>query len=157
MTTEGFTTSTIVRHTHYYKLSAQRPADTMALAEADASGFINSNSNLSEEASLYSDTVIKVKADSTTGDMFAYWIQAGTESDPVQPSEADSTETNCLNLYLLNESQASSTIVRAALDKAEQDAKEYAEANDLEFNDEIVVLTHDGERLFVIWTTESED
>jgi hypothetical protein len=155
MGTEDFTTATVVRHTHTYKLSSSRPADTMAIAEADAADFWDAD--LSPEAELFSDTVIKVTADSATGEMFAYWIQGGSAEEAPHGSKAETTNTSLIHMYTLGAEHATSSRVRAALNKAEQDAKEYAEANDLEFNEDLVALSHDGEQIVVMWSTESDN
>lgn len=154
MDNEAFATATIVRHTHVYKLSPSRPADTMALAEADATDFWNAN--LSPEAEMFSDTVIKVTADNTTGEMSAYWIQGGSADEQPHGSKAETTETSIIHLYTLGAEHATSSKVRATLDKAEQDAKAYAEANELEFNEDLVALSHDGDQIVVMWSTESD-
>jgi hypothetical protein len=154
METKDFGTATIVRHTHTYKLSSSRPADTMAIAEADATDFWHAD--ISPEAELFSDTVIKVTADSNTGEMFAYWIQGGSADEQPHGSKAEITETSHIHLYTLGAESATSSKVRAVLDKAEQDAKAYAEANDLEFNEDLVALSHDGDQIVVMWSTESD-
>lgn len=155
MEIEPFGTATIVRHTHTYKLSSSRPADTMAIAEADATDFWHAD--LSPEAETFSDTVIKVTADSATGEMFAYWIQGGTAEEEPHGSKAETTGTSLIHLYTLGAEHATSSRVRAALNKAEQDAKAYAEANDLEFNEDQVAISHDGEQIVIMWSTESDN
>lgn len=156
MQTEEFTKETIVRYTHTYKLSVPRPADVIAQAEEDASGFW-SDESLSPEAEAFSDPVITIHADGASGEMFAHWVQAGEASEAPFQSNADLTETAHINMYLLDAPSAASSKVRALLDLAEKEAKEYGEEHDLIFNEDLVALSHDGERVIVVWSTETEN
>lgn len=155
MSTENFEKNTIVRHTHIYKMSPSRPAETMAAAESDATSF--SSSGISPEATAFSDTVIKVRADGNTGEMFAYWIQGGASNEQAYPSTATKVEESRIHLYAMDAEYATSSKVRAVLDAAELDARKFAEENHLEFDEDIVALSHDGEQIVVMWSTESEN
>ena len=155
MAKADFRRENIVRHTHTYSLDAARPADVVALAEKEADSFWGTE-ELSKAAALFSDTVTKVGVDDETGEMYAFWTQAGAEDEIPFPSSANTVTSHVVNLYLITADAATSRNLRAVLDEAERDAKEYADANNLEFHEDIIAITHNGDDLAVIWSTESD-
>ena len=155
MTKADFRRENIVRHTHTYSLDAARPADVVALAEKEADSFWGAE-ELSKAAALFSDTVTKVGVNDETGEMYAFWIQAGDDGEAPFSSSASNVSSHVVNLYLITAEAATAGNFRAVLDEAEKDAKEYADANNLEFQDDIIAITHNGDDLAIIWSTEAD-
>jgi hypothetical protein len=148
--------SKIVHHSHIYDINPTRPvSEVITTAEADAENFWNSGS-LSTVAEQFSNPDVKVGANEDGG-MYAYWSQSGAVSEDAFASKADSIGTELANVYLIPSPHPSASEVRAALDKAEADAKAYAESNDLEYSDGIVRLTATEESIVIMWSEESDE